>query len=254
MRVEASAPRDRRVHAWAANVRDQVDRHEVADCVLGWLVRSRSTSRSERRGDQPLRPRRRLRDQRRRIIRQALPDREASLRDKVLVRNSKWEPSAVPAERRRSRFGQRPALLLLTGDSGGDRRKALARDSRSTSSTSDAWSYFVGIGNLLYGVDADLERNSETRNEHVRRLAEVAHLMLEAGFILVVTAAELTPEQMAIIHTTVPVERIETIWLGASGAPTPLMASLAIGEEEECTDAVLRIKAMLEDKGIIYRA
>ena len=76
--------------------------------------------------------------------------------------------------------------------------------------------YFLGIGNVLYGVDADIERKPENRLEHMRRLAEVANLMLDAGIILVVAAAELTQDDLEVIKTAVQPDWIETIWAGDS--------------------------------------
>ena len=37
------------------------------------------------------------------------------------------------------------------------------------------------------------------RQEHLRRLAEVAHILLDAGMILIVTAIELTEEDLDLI-------------------------------------------------------
>jgi bifunctional enzyme CysN/CysC len=234
--------------------RGQVDRHEVADCILS-LARPLAfdvsadvaeTSRFVIIDDYEIRGGG--------IIRQALPDREAWLRERVLVRNAKWEPSAIGADRRIARFGQRPTLLLLTGDTTGERRKSFARELETRLFEAGRLVYFLGIGNVLYGVDADLERKPEMRGEHVRRLAEIAHIMLDAGFLLVVTAAELTPDEIAIVKTTVPAELIETVWLGASTPPPEMAASMVIAEDEEQADAVRRVTGFLEDRGITYRA
>jgi adenylyl-sulfate kinase len=149
------------------------------------------------------------------IVRAALPDRQAWARDKVLLRNWKWEPSFISADQRAERTGQSPLLLLLTGPvEGGAARKQLARELEARLFAQGRQVYFLGIGNVLYGVDADLERRREERAEHMRRLAEVAHLMLDAGTVLVVTAAELTREDLDVIGTGVAPERVRTAWLG----------------------------------------
>ena len=67
---------------------------------------------------------------------------------------------------------------------------------------------------MLYGVDADIGRKEENRQEHMRRLAEVANLMLDAGVILIVSAAELKQEDLEVMKTTVDPERIDVIWVG----------------------------------------
>ncbi len=44
------------------------------------------------------------------IVREALPDRQAGVRDRVLLRNYKWEPSIIQPERRAEKYNQKAAL------------------------------------------------------------------------------------------------------------------------------------------------
>jgi bifunctional enzyme CysN/CysC len=227
---------------------DKVDRHEVAECTL-LLSRAIAfdlpevgvtTSRFVIVDDYEICGGG--------IVRAALPDPQASARGRVLLRNYKWEPSNIPVERRAERYRQRPALVLITGVQGTD-RKSLAKDLEHRLFESGRTVYFLGIGNVLYGVDADIGRTRENRQEHLRRLAEVANLMLDAGVILIVTAAELTQEDLDLIRVTVDPERIETIWLGPSGT-TDIEFNLRIGDPDD-PDAVGRIERLLLARGII---
>lgn len=227
---------------------DRVDRHEVAECTLhlGRAIAfdlpevGATTSRFVIVDDFEICGGG--------IVRAALPDAQASVRDKVLLRNYKWEPSTIPVERRAERYRQRPALVLITGVQGID-RKELARVLERRLFDSGRTVYFLGIGNVLYGVDADLGRTRENRLEHLRRLAEVANLMLDAGVILVVTAAELTQEDLDLIRVTVDPERIETVWLGPE-ATTDIDFDLQI-EDPDDAEAVGRIEGLLASRGII---
>lgn len=180
-------------------------------------------------------------------VRAALPDRPAWAREKVLLRNWKWEPSFIAPDRRAERLGQSPLLLLLTGPAdGGDARKRIARDLEARLFESGRQAYFLGIGNVLYGVDADLERRSEQRAEHMRRLAEVAHLMLDAGTILVVTAAELTPEDLEVVATGVEADRVVTAWLGGE-VTTGLGVDLMV-EEDGAVEGLAGLVAARSDR------
>lgn len=192
---------------------EAVGRHEVAECVLrlerpvavdpGGAVAA--TSRFVIVDDWEIRGGG--------VVREALPDPNAAVRAQVLVRNAKWELSGIPWERRAERLGQQPALVLITGTRDAD-RKELARALEARLFDEGRLAYFLGIGNLLYGVDADLERTGEHRHEHLRRLGEVAHLLLDTGVMLVVTAAELTEGELDLFRTTVDPGRIHTVWLG----------------------------------------
>jgi bifunctional enzyme CysN/CysC len=184
------------------------------------------------------------------IIREALPDRQTSVRDQVLLRNYKWEPSIIPPERRAEKYNQKATLILITGEHEPD-RKGLAKALEGKLFEDGRVVYFLGIGNVLYGVDADIERKQENRKEHIRRLAEVANLMLDAGMILVVTAAELTQDDLEVIKTAVQPDWIETIWAG-DAVTTDLVCDLQLpgGAPVESAD---QLKAHLQDKGIIFR-
>ena len=227
---------------------DRVDRHEVAECTLqlGRAIAfdlpeaGVTTSRFVIVDDYEISGGG--------IVRAALPDAQASVRDKVLLRNYKWEPSNIPVERRAERYRQRPALVLITGVHGID-RKGLAKDLERRLFDGGRTVYFLGIGNVLYGVDADIGRTLENRQEHLRRLAEVANLMLDAGVILVVTAAELTQEDLDLIRVTVDPERIETVWLGPE-ATTDIDFDLLIENPDDLA-AVGRIEGLLRSRGII---
>ena len=185
------------------------------------------------------------------IIRESLPDRLTGVRDKVLLRNYKWESSIIPPERRAEKLNQRSVLLLITGEQEAD-RKSLAKGLESRLFEDGKVVYYLGIGNVLYGVDADIERKESNRQEHMRRLAEVANLMLDAGVILIVTAAELTQEDLELIKTTVEPDRIETVWVGDQ-VTTDITCDLVMTDPEQELERVDRIKALLQDKGVIYR-
>jgi bifunctional enzyme CysN/CysC len=228
-----------------------VDRHEVAECVLK-LDRAvafdltdeiAATSRFVLVDDFDVRGGG--------IVREALPDTQTWIRDRVLLRNYRWEPSAISTERRAERYNQRPTLLLVTGSRDSD-RKTLARDLEARLFADGKVVYFLGIGNVLYGVDADIDRGQENRREHIRRLAEVANIMLDVGVILIVTAIELRQEDLDVIRATVASDLIEIVWVGDQ-VTTDIEHDLHVLDAESTEDAVRRIKSLLLDKGIIFR-
>jgi bifunctional enzyme CysN/CysC len=234
----------------ATDQSSQVQRHDVAECVLK-LDRAiacdlaedvASTSRFVVVDDYEIRGGG--------IVREALSDRQAAVRDRVMLRNYKWEPSIIQAERRAEKYNQKAALILVTGEHEHD-RKGVAKALEGRLFDDGKVVYFLGIGNVLYGVDADIERKQENRLEHMRRLAEVANLMLDAGIILVVAAAELTQDDLEVIKTAVQPDWIETIWAGDT-ITTDLSVDLHLpgGAVPEAVD---RLKAHLQDKGIIFR-
>ncbi|HEX7024559.1 MAG TPA: adenylyl-sulfate kinase, partial [Gemmatimonadales bacterium] len=186
------------------------------------------------------------------LVQEALPDAAAPLRDVVLQRNAKWETSFIPVERRAERYRQQPTLLLLTGPREVD-RKRLAKALEARLFEEGQVVYYLGMASMVYGLDADLGRSADDRAEHLRRLGEVANLMLDAGVILLVTAAELTQEELALLRTTVPPDRVATAWLG-DRRTTDLAADLDLSESEAPGDAVERLHALLHRRGALKSA
>jgi bifunctional enzyme CysN/CysC len=234
----------------AATQRTAIQRHEVAECVLK-LDRAiacdlaediAATSRFVIVDDYEIRGGG--------IVREALADRQAAVRNQVLLRNYKWEPSIIQPEHRAEKYNQKAALILVTG-SNETERKGVAKAFEGKLFEDGKVVYFLGIGNVLYGVDADIERKQANRLEHMRRLAEVANLMLDAGIILIVAAAELTQDDLEVIKTAVQPELIETVWAG-DNITTDLAFDLHL-PRGPVAESVDRLKAHIQEKGIIFR-
>jgi bifunctional enzyme CysN/CysC len=235
----------------ASEARDRIDRHEVAECILKLnravafdpADRLPGTSRFVLVDDYEIRGGG--------IVREALTDRQSDIREKVMLRNFKWEPSIIPPDRRAEKYCQKASLLLITSARDAD-RKTLAKALEARLFEDGRVVYFLGMANVLYGVDADLGRQAEHRTEHLRRLGEVANILLDAGAILVVTAQELTQEDLEVLKTSVDPERIELIWVGER-VTTDVACDLILAEEEAESEGVDRIKRLLQDKGVLFR-
>jgi bifunctional enzyme CysN/CysC len=234
----------------ATDQRNTINRHDVAECTLkldralacDLAAEIAATSRFVVVDDYEIRGGG--------IVREALADQQTAMRDRVLLRNYKWEPSVIQPEHRAEKYNQKAALILVTGENETD-RKGVAKALEGKLFEDGKVVYFLGIGNVLYGVDADIERKQENRLEHMRRLGEVANLMLDAGIILVVAAAELTQDDLEVIKTAVQPDWIETVWAGDT-ITTDLACDLHLpgGAVPEAVD---RVKAHLQDKGVIFR-
>jgi len=234
-----------------SEAKDRIDRHDVAECTLK-LNRAiafdladavAATSRFVLVDEYEIRGGG--------IVRESLPDQQSDIREKVMLRNFKWEPSIIPPERRAEKYSQRACLLLITG-SREPTRKLLAKDLEAQLFGDGRVVYFLGMANVLYGVDADLGRQEQHRAEHLRRLGEVANIMLDAGAILIVTAAELTQDDLEIVRTAVDPDRLEVVWAG-DPVTTDVSYDLILGDQEAEVEGVERVKRLLQDKGFLFR-
>jgi bifunctional enzyme CysN/CysC len=141
--------------------------------------------------------------------------------------------------------------VLITGARDTD-RKSLGKELEARLFDDGRVVYFLGMASVLYGVDADIERKGTDRMEHLRRLGEIANMMLDAGAILVVTAQELTAEDLAVVKTVVDPDRIELVWVGDT-ITTDITCDLVVSDQDDAAEGVERIKRRLQDKGVLFR-
>lgn len=234
----------------ASSKKDQVDRNEVAECVL----RTDHDIAFDLVGHNAATSRFVIVDQYEiaggGIITGVLADSTSGIRSRVMMRNYKWENSSIPPEERMEHYAQKPLLLLITGEPNSGKR-VLAKAFEKYLLERSRFVYYLGIGSFLYGVDSDMKLSDRNdQEEHIRRFAEVANLMLDAGLILIVTARNLTQADMNIMHAVISGD-IDTVWIGKD-IVTDLKPGLHIRKADP-EDTVLLLKDMLREKGIIFR-
>jgi len=229
----------------------QIERHDVAECILK-LNRAAAfdlaadiagTSRFVIVDDYEIRGGG--------IIAEALDDKQTWLRDTVMLRNYKWEKSIIAPEERAEKYNQKSTLIILTGPKNAG-RKEIAKTLEDKLFEDGKIVYFLGIGNVLYGIDADIKGKEDQRQEHIRRLSEVANILLDAGIILIITAIELTQDDLEIMKTIITAEKIETVWVGDQ-LTTDIAYDLRIHEETNTDETADKLKSMLQEKGIIFK-
>jgi bifunctional enzyme CysN/CysC len=186
------------------------------------------------------------------IVLEDLADEQTWIRDNVFLRESKWIRSDITTEDRADRYNQKPALVIITGEKGVG-RKRIARLLEQRLFRDGKFVYYLGIGSVLYGVDADLQsqKDGENQQEHIRRLAEIAHIFLDAGLILIVTAVELTQQDLRIMQTVIDANMIETIWVG-DRVTTDISFDTRVIDSELAENSVVQIKRLLQDHGFIF--
>ena len=100
--------------------------------------------------------------------------------------NIHWQDMCVDGAARAALKGQRGRIIWLTGLSGAGKStiadrldKRLHADGRHT--------YVLDGDNIRHGLNRDLGFTDEDRVENIRRVAEVARLMVDAGLIVIVS-------------------------------------------------------------------
>ncbi|MEQ8785497.1 MAG: sulfate adenylyltransferase subunit CysN [Pirellulaceae bacterium] len=188
--------------------------------------------------------------------------------------------SNVTAEERAARFGQQPATILLTGLAGAGKTTMANALERKLFDEGRACTVLDGQ-NMRLGISRDLGFTAEDRSENLRRSAEVARLINEAGLICV--AAFLAPsedvrqrakevvgsDKFLVVHLSAPIEvcreRDTEGHYGAADAgeianfpgvssqyETPPQPDLTLPTHElPVEDCVERILELLRSRGVI---
>ncbi|MBC3086553.1 MAG: adenylyl-sulfate kinase [Staphylococcus capitis] len=98
--------------------------------------------------------------------------------------NITWHDSEVTKEERQNRNGHKSAVIWFTGLSGSGKstvsvalEKALFNEGKQT--------YRLDEDNVRHGLNKNLGFSPEDRTENIRRIGEVAKLMVDAGSITV---------------------------------------------------------------------
>ncbi|WP_312798860.1 adenylyl-sulfate kinase [Pseudomonas sp.] len=93
----------------------------------------------------------------------------------------------LPASARAQALGQKPYCLWLTGLSGAG-KSTLANSLDLALHQRGLHAYVLDGDNLRNGLCRDLGMSAAERSENIRRIAEVAKLMVAAGLVVIVSA------------------------------------------------------------------
>ena len=121
----------------------------------------------------------------------------------VKSENTVWHQHSVDRQARSAKKGHKPALLWFTGLSGSG-KSTLAGALEAELMQRGIHTYLLDGDNVRHGLCSDLGFATADRQENLRRVGEVAKLMVDAG--LVVLAAFVSPyrAERAAIRARLP--------------------------------------------------
>lgn len=130
-----------------------------------------------------------------------------------------WHTMDVTRERREEMLGQKAATIWLTGLSGSG-KSTLANALERKLAAEGRHTMLLDGDNIRFGLNRDLGFSEQDRMENIRRIAEVAKLMNDAGLIVITSfispyrqdrqmAREIIGERFIEVYVSTPLEECE---------------------------------------------
>jgi bifunctional enzyme CysN/CysC len=179
------------------------------------------------------------------IITEAVSDDLRDLRDEARTRDFNWVPGGVSGAERAARHGHRAALVMFVGKAGVGKHK-LARAVEKALFDKGRAVYMLDGTNVLLGVDNDLWVDA-AKSELVRRFGEVAHLLLNAGLIVVSTTNTIGLADATAVQALIPDSPLVLVEVGDGSAQA---CDLLVSGDEPEAEVVAKVVALLEARQI----
>ena len=192
------------------------------------------------------------------IITEYLSGLKDALREHVKRRDYAGVRGFITQQERSKRYGQRARLVVLTGP---ERRplQEVARVLEGELFHAGRSVYYLGLSNLARGLDADMTEAAngdaatavagEDRGEHVRHLGEVAHILCDAGQIVITTVADLDTDEAETLRILGQPHDMLVIRVGADRHG--VNADLALAPATPAAEAVAAVRRLLREREVL---
>lgn len=227
----------------------QVDRHDVAECIFetGKPIAFDKASDLQETGRFVLVDNYEIAGAG--IVLEALPEDRAILKDHVRHREKIWERSDVSSAERAGIYGHRPAFILLSGKVNTGKQK-MAREVEARLLKQGVKAFYLGISNLVSGLDSELPLGANSQEEIVRHLGELGRIVAESGQVFITTASDLDDFDVETLRILAAPGEVLVIQVGPSSF-TGFQPSFVMEENEPLDSAVEKIGAFLKQKEIL---
>ena len=189
------------------------------------------------------------------IITEYLSGLRDALREHVKRRDYAWVRGSITQQERIERYGQRARLVVLTGPQQHPLRE-VARGLEGELFRAGRSAYYLGLSNLARGLDADVTAvdgaaapAGDDRGEHVRRLGEVAHILCDAGQIVITTVVDLDPYEAETLRILGQPHDLLVIRVGSDRHG--VNADLALPPSAPAAQAVAAVGRLLREREVL---
>jgi bifunctional enzyme CysN/CysC len=183
------------------------------------------------------------------VMKNASADVPTTLQEHVRQRELGWEASAISVEGRAARYGHRSKFVVITGASEAA-NKAVAQALEKQLFDDRHNAYYLGIANLDRGLDSEVVDAFDHWEERVRHLGELARILTDSGQIFITSITDIDAYDADRLKMLNVPNEIAIVIVGASEYEG-VAADVHIPEATNLAASVERICAYLKTQEII---
>ena len=127
-------------------------------------------------------------------------DQQTVLGDYIKRREFSWERSEITLDKRSKKIDHKSALIVIAGppDTG---KQRIAKALEEELFQQGKFTYFLGISNQLMITGVSEKDKTLGKLQHIQQLGEIAHLMTDAGLILITSITDIDEYDLKMIKS-----------------------------------------------------
>lgn len=167
--------------------KDQVERHDVAECILETAKPIAFDPISET----PLTGRFVIVDNYEisggGIILEGVSDSDNTLLKHIKDREFLWEKGLISSTERKEAYGHKSKFIIITSGNEGNEKaiQDIGKELENKLFKMKYKVYYLGVSSLLHGLASDAVSGYEGREEHIRQIGELARMFTDSGQIFI---------------------------------------------------------------------
>ena len=170
-------------------------------------------------------------------------DEESVLKQHIKKRDYEWERSHITPEKRATKYDHKSALIVIAGQIDTGKQK-IAKALEEELFNLKKFTYFLGVSNRLSLSSGDLKDKILSKFEHLQQLGELAHIMTDAGLILITSITDIDEYELDMLKSLNQPNKTLVIRVG-EGSFSDSKADLTLVENEAPETAVKKIVDLL---------
>lgn len=230
--------------------KQQVDRHEVAECI----IETTKPVAFDVARDNPFMSRMVIIDNYdiagAGIILENIVGEESTLKARVQKREFEWKKSSVAEQQRITAYGHGSKFVVITGDEADSAKETLAAGLELRLLSHGYKVYYLPTSNLMKGLDIDLTSQTEIREEHIRRLGELARILTDSGQIFITSVSNVDGDDLRALELLNKPNEIVVVSI-SDNPFDDYEVNLSLSTSADIEDGITRICDLLKEKKVI---